>query len=342
MWVRETWIGGDVSIPAPLARSNGRISKRSSKRLMFQYLLLLRGATESGNAGNPHAVVSIPAPLARSNSRRRASATRAEFQYMLLLRGATIDAHRGNRRREVSIHAPLARSNFFEGKACRRDIVSIHAPLARSNDKLPYCITGCSVSIHAPLARSNAEHATRATLLKGFNTCSSCEEQPGSPLSPALQTYLFQYMLLLRGATGSTIHLCHCQYVSIHAPLARSNVMAALALSLMFVSIHAPLARSNLWEFFMQSFNHVRFNTCSSCEEQQRFQHLRHPSMSVSIHAPLARSNDKFLRRRVEFIVSIHAPLARSNLTATQARMLQPVSIHAPLARSNKTRVLQR
>ena len=68
--------------------------------------------------------------------------------------------------------------------------------------------------------------------------------------------------------------------------------MAARALSLMFVSIHAPLARSNrntplknvrfvfqymlllrgatrtyaMWTYTM------RFNTCSSCEEQQNTQ----------------------------------------------------------------------
>ena len=121
------------------------------------------------------------------------------FQYMLLLRGATLLERQTPFSYSVSIHAPLARSN---GGRC-----------ARGNAH--------TVSIHAPLARSNFVRIPNLALVACFNTCSSCEEQPGprrsrvpgdvsihAPLARSNMTglyftrhYKFQYMLLLRGAT---------------------------------------------------------------------------------------------------------------------------------------------
>ena len=77
--------------------------------------------------------------------------------------------------------------------------VSIHAPLARSNSSPVYRHHPTSVSIHAPLARSNQIEILHAPEDRGFNTCSSCEEQ----------------QLMQSHASASL--------VSIHAPLARSN-----------------------------------------------------------------------------------------------------------------------
>ena len=79
---------------------------------LFQYMLLLRGATETEAMLGYRVDVSIHAPLARSNntqSMERADGTR--FQYMLLLRGAT-DIRLVPDQNQVSIHAPLARSNI--------------------------------------------------------------------------------------------------------------------------------------------------------------------------------------------------------------------------------------
>ena len=122
---------------------------------------------------------------------------------------------------------------------------------------------------------------------------------------------LFQYMLLLRGATAFTRLSASILSVSIHAPLARSNgggeedagippvsIHAPLARSngggeedagSHPVSIHAPLARSN--SLFFRAGTRVKsFNTCSSCEEQRRASSKEREGI-VSIHAPLARSN---------------------------------------------------
>ena len=82
------------------------------------------------------------------------------------------------------------------------------------------------------------------------------------------ESSMFQYMLLLRGAT----------------PLLYQITMHLL------VSIHAPLARSNPW-YSPSCRRGDSFNTCSSCEEQLRLQRLGSNGTFVSIHAPLARSN---------------------------------------------------
>ena len=142
---------------------------------------------------------------------------------MLLLRGATIGWTRCTRAQYVSIHAPLARSNALVSAKDWKRLVSIHAPLARSNFRHGKFFPLEIVSIHAPLARSNfAAGRVTSDISESFNTCSSCEEQHGwrggwnsgccfntcSSCEEQLIAYLqlvdmrmFQYMLLLRGAT---------------------------------------------------------------------------------------------------------------------------------------------
>ena len=232
------------------------------------------------------------------------------FQYMLLLRGAT---------------QPLELCLLYYW-------VSIHAPLARSNGHTFNADGGGSVSIHAPLARSNTPRIRLLLPRNRFNTCSSCEEQL-SEIEPFPCAVLFQYMLLLRGATVVRIGNKRFPGVSIHAPLARSNIVGSSGTHFFNVSIHAPLARSNLARGYVGNkpefqymlllrgatryatssmpstgFNtcssceeqlhhlprllhHRRFNTCSSCEEQ-RYSNIGNEDVpEVSIHAPLARSN---------------------------------------------------
>ena len=140
-------------------------------------MLLLRGAT-GFHAEYFRETVSIHAPLARSNFTPLCERSEKSFQYMLLLRGAT-------RKRTLPCRSS---SSFNTCSSCeeqlppvtgdRRRRVSIHAPLARSNWKAQDGNSGKSVSIHAPLARSNLS----VVLFADF--------------------FGFQYMLLLRGATG--------------------------------------------------------------------------------------------------------------------------------------------
>ena len=125
------------------------------------------------------------------------------------------------------------------------DEVSIHAPLARSNLRRRECTYHIAVSIHAPLARSNIEVRQRdplplfqyMLLLRGA-TPENCRFPNG---------FQFQYMLLLRGATTTLEHTIH--------ELAKFQYMLLLRGATCKVprTVREPP---------------VSFNTCSSCEEQ--------------------------------------------------------------------------
>ncbi len=144
------------------------------------------------------------------------------------------------------------------------------------------------VSIHAPLARSNA-HVWRCVLtITGFNTCSSCEEQPGDADNCLLLASVVSiHAPLARSNSKDRCYPLHLK-VSIHAPLARSNGKREKKMKFTEVSIHAPLARSNVakrsssssipfqYMLLLRGATNIKkiafflfcFNTCSSCEEQ--------------------------------------------------------------------------
>ena len=186
-------------------------------------MLLLRGATRRRIQAGHAEQVSIHAPLARSNSTRTAAVglTRS-FQYMLLLRGATRPCMSWAYRR-----------GFNTCSSCEEQLYLLHG------------------SVEIP----------------SFNTCSSCEEQlRGQPNE--MTQYMFQYMLLLRGATWFSPVIGPRENAFQYMLLLRGATMSrSCKIMVGDVSIHAPLARSNA----VQAGVHQRiqrFNTCSSCEEQ--------------------------------------------------------------------------
>ena len=189
--------------------------------------------------------VSIPAPLARSNPPRVALERDLTFQYLLLLRGATRNKTLYLNIKSVSIPAPLARSNRSGGAESFLERVSIPAPLARSNCRqaIPGCLRAC------------------------FNTCSSCEEQPGTNAAKGLSGASFNTCSSCEEQLIQTEILVIRGLVSIPAPLARSNRPGKRGSANRSVSIPAPLARSNYGK------PRIYFTP------------------SVSIPAPLARSN---------------------------------------------------
>ena len=275
-------------------------------------MLLLRGAT-------------------RKSSRPSSS---SPFQYMLLLRGATRQPRSRHRQNGVSIHAPLARSNLHGCTVCRTG----------------RCFNTCSSCEEQPHALPRP-HARRR-----FNTCSSCEEQQiffvfrffkfrfqymlllrgaTRTFKPCCFAHTFQYMLLARGATFPRLRHSGDGHVSIHAPLARSNLFVDIPDPATAVSIHAPLARSNGDDAIALEWTNVSihaplarsnaslhprsppagcFNTCSSCEEQR----LRRWRLLQNRRFNTCSSCEEQLRWTVVMVVkrlvSIHAPLARSNL----------------------------
>ena len=229
-------------------------------------MLLLRGATSPSLRSTAMNPVSIHAPLARSNPGDSG----------ILSDGV-----------DVSIHAPLARSNFVIPRNSYSFLVSIHAPLARSNHQRGNHQRRVPVSIHAPLARSNNHRGENRHGYRCFNTCSSCEEQhtrlqTGAPSSVSIHAPLarsnsceivefmrlmFQYMLLLRGATFS-----------------RSFSSCVIRFQYMLLLRGATAQNRRATGAFC-------FNTCSSCEEQLSVLVELDAICDVSIHAPLARSN---------------------------------------------------
>ena len=162
-----------------LLRGATRVYPRRYNRPQFQYMLLLRGATERLNHVKVGYKVSIHAPLARSNRTKAAAEFNGMFQYMLLLRGAT--SSRGFPLLNYTSFNTCSSCEEQQHRPARPQAfcVSIHAPLARSNIEMEGLQHGSLVSIHAPLARSNV------------------------PSMPPITAAPFQYMLLLRGATHS-------------------------------------------------------------------------------------------------------------------------------------------
>ena len=160
-------------------------------------------------------------------------------------------------------------------------------------------------------------------------------------------------MLLLRGATKTNSEPFFGSYVSIHAPLARSNVAAPLLSVFASVSIHAPLARSNVTigpdgekkefqymlllrgaiDFYQSKGWMVGFQymlLLRGANDGQRIDCEGHGFNTCS------SCEEQMTVEGVEndVNVSIHAPLARSNGAEVLPSFEREVSIHAPLARS--------
>ena len=197
-------IDGDfVSIHAPLARSNSHSDTWTLTRKPFQYMLLLRGATNNSFIVDHSRTFQYMLLLRGATIWRFTTLAKVVFQYMLLLRGATTPIKQSNWQRGFQYMLLLRGATMSRRLLLQRPSVSIHAPLARSN----FCLLFLSavvlpVSIHAPLARSNFKFIKPLPYAFRFNTCSSCEEQQTVTLLDLRKTQ-FQYMLLLRGATGS-------------------------------------------------------------------------------------------------------------------------------------------
>ena len=167
-------------------------------------------------------LVSIPAPLARSNfsglARRFGTsrfntcssceeqpaaadtATRkSKFQYLLLLRGATCHFHGSCPECGFNTCSSCEEQRRRQSGSRYRSCVSIPAPLARSNSGACGEGAGSVVSIPAPLARSNY----MAGIRKGLRMFQYLLLLRGAtaPLVPGVDYDEFQYLLLLRGAT---------------------------------------------------------------------------------------------------------------------------------------------
>ena len=146
----------------------------------------------------------------------------------------------------------------------------------------------------------------------GFNTCSSCEEQQ-TPCRVVYIVSLFQYMLLLRGATRASAACSATHGVSIHAPLARSNSLRSASFARFEFSFNTCSSCEEQHAASITGEMMMGFNTCSSCEEQ----HSRNPVLPVNrlfqYMLLLRGATPGAVCGEGPVAVSIHAPLARSN-----------------------------
>ena len=123
---------------------------------LFQYMLLLRGATEEKRPYYSTIKVSIHAPLARSNTTAPSRNTRTKrFQYMLLLRGATKE--RSSLKTRTVFQYMLLLRGATRGISAGKSGKSFNT-CSSCEEQLAFkksLKTFKTVSIHAPLARSN-------------------------------------------------------------------------------------------------------------------------------------------------------------------------------------------
>ena len=176
-------------------------------------------------------------------------------------------------------------------------------------------------------------------------------------VSDSLRTSgLFQSTPLLRGATVVHVHADLVRDVSIHAPLARGDIIFIGCSMDRYVSIHAPLARGDFLRQLFQQRQRVSihaplargdfrrafettlprgFNPRPSCEGRPWARQIRH-NFFLFQSTPLLRGAtlcDFLILFDVK--VSIHAPLARGDGGTLNIHKYILVSIHAPLARGD-------
>ena len=212
----------------------------------FQSTLPLRGATCSCFPLRVVTEISIHAPLAGSDARGPPKKSVDIFQSTLPLRGATAQHDLRRPCHRISIHAPLAGSDWFltifyllptnfnprspcgerrAGNGGRADARGFQSTLPLRGATL-FTVRDCGarlISIHAPLAGSDLCTTQMMMRCLDFNPRSPCGERQNA-LEWRGERCLFQSTLPLRGATSRKNESAGRHHISIHAPLAGSDV----------------------------------------------------------------------------------------------------------------------
>ena len=186
------------------------------------------------------------------------------------------------------------------------------------------------------LLRGASPHSGSVYRRRCFNTCSSCEEQSFSPceliqlivsihaplarskLSPLIGVikFVFQYMLLLRGA---------------------SDVTRTSAPSKLFQ--YMLLLRGAIGKRSVENAD-SRFNTCSSCEEQIKGQLVNlQPSRFNTCSSCEEQDSPGVAEREARFKIGEKIRSCEEQDSPGVAERLIAVSIHAPLARSKSATI---
>ena len=167
----------------------------------------------------------------------------------------------------ISIHTPLAGSDGTSLRAALLQQISIHTPLAGSDYWWFRAFRPSrNFNPHSPCGERHNPHCCLGRL-KYFNPHSPCGERPSpfpvldagmhfNPHSPCgeRQCFITQYVchlqfqstLPLRGATRAALTSDDSDVISIHTPLAGSDVLDGAEFGAFgVISIHTPLAGSD-------------------------------------------------------------------------------------------------
>ena len=185
--------------------------------------------------------------------------------------------------------------------------------LRGATSKIPPCQYSPIVSIHAPLARSNMDGTPELPDANGFNTCSSCEEQPG-----------FHHFCLLIHDSFNTCSSCEEQLRDCPPTITRESFNTCS-------SCEEQLSRA------VSGALSSSFNTCSSCEEQLDKAHDVFRVFKLFQYMLLLRGATTWngvvasLTFVFQYMLLLRGATFLSYLPSSELQ----VSIHAPLARSN-------
>ncbi|EQW45440.1 hypothetical protein HMPREF9017_01561 [Parascardovia denticolens F0305] len=196
------------------------------------------------------------------------------------------------------------------------------------------------ISIHAPLAGSDGSPLVSCRSTDDFNPRSPCGERPSwipathpaahfNPRSPCGERRIsislvrmvikFQSTLPLRGATGLPDGRLLAGGISIHAPLAGSDLPCLIKQGWRLdFNPRSPCGERQFQKWFVLLPGY--FNPRSPCGERPVKPVGDVDKVAISIHAPLAGSDLGRPRKETRSEISIHAPLAGSDRQASRRR----------------------
>ncbi len=210
--------GSLVSIHAPHAGRDPRISRSGISRRQFQSTRPMRGATTQALNTHRGLVVSIHAPrVGRDNVGIGCGLGNIQFQSTRPVWGATPDVVAQTGMSEFQSTRPVWGATQSNGRRCSAQNVSIHAPrVGRDACRTSYMTSRGSFNPRAPcgarpfIARQFADVAR-------FNPRAPCGARPGLHNLPRL-AIMFQSTRPVWGATNAERRDDNAITVSIHAP----------------------------------------------------------------------------------------------------------------------------
>ena len=158
-------------------------------------------------------------------------------------------------------------------------------PLRGATWMKPTPTVSIKISIHAPLAGSDSWSWTTRRTAADFNPRSPCGERPGGDIQTASTALIFQSTLPLRGATDLRGSAIKRSSISIHAPLAGSDLWPFICCWLTEFQSTLPL-RGATCRSGSGSAPGMYFNPRSPCGERRLAKKLHHLRRNFNPRSP--------------------------------------------------------